>query len=316
VREIRLDGYPAIAMRSTQSELEATFVPEVGMIGASLRHRGDDLVDLGAGLGAYAASGAPTGIPLLHPWANRLAGEGYAAAGLRVRLEADTPHLMRDENGLPIHGVLGASPYWKPTRSDDADLSAALDFGAHEELLAAFPFPHRLTLDVTLRGSTVRIRTSLVATGDRPVPVSFGFHPYLRLPDVPRERWRVALPDCRHLRLDARSIPTGEEERAPAQDDALGSRTFDDGYADVPPDGEFVLAGGGRRIVVRFEEGYPCAQVFAPPTADVVCFEPMTAPTNALISGDRLRLVEPGESFTATFSISVEDAPQAAASLA
>jgi galactose mutarotase-like enzyme len=37
-----------------------------------------------------------------------------------------------------------------------------------------------------------------------------------------------------------------------------------------------------------------------------MCFEPMTAPPNALHSGDRLSLVPPGERYTATFSITVE----------
>lgn len=86
----------------------------------------------------------------------------------------------------------------------------------------------------------------------------------------------------------------------------LGARTFDDGYVDVADGAEFVVAGGGRRITVRLEQGYPAAQVFAPATDDVICFEPMTAPTNALGSGDRLPLVAPGERYCATFSITVE----------
>jgi aldose 1-epimerase len=57
---------------------------------------------------------------------------------------------------------------------------------------------------------------------------------------------------------------------------------------------------------VRLEQGSPAAQVFAPATDDVICFEPMTAPTNALNSSDRLSLVAPGERYTATFSITVE----------
>jgi aldose 1-epimerase len=46
--------------------------------------------------------------------------------------------------------------------------------------------------------------------------------------------------------------------------------------------------------------------VFAPSAADVISFEPMTAPTNALVTGDRLVLLQPGGSYTATFSITVE----------
>jgi galactose mutarotase-like enzyme len=41
---------------------------------------------------------------------------------------------------------------------------------------------------------------------------------------------------------------------------------------------------------------------------DFVCFEPMTAPTNALLSGDGLRSVDPSESFSAKYTITVRDA--------
>ena len=35
--------------------------------------------------------------------------------------------------------------------------------------------------------------TVLANAGDD-VPVSFGFHPYIGLPGVPRDRWRLVLP--------------------------------------------------------------------------------------------------------------------------
>ena len=75
----------------------------------------------------------------------------------------------------------------------------------------------------------------------------------------------------------------------------MGSRTFDDAYV-APPDGApFVLEGGGRRIELAFLSGYPYAQVFAPAEDDVIAFEPMTAPTNALVDGgDALPFVAPG----------------------
>jgi galactose mutarotase-like enzyme len=53
------------------------------------------------------------------------------------------------------------------------------------------------------------------------------------------------------------------------------------------------------------ESGYPAGQVFTPPGAPFICFEPMTAPTNALRSGAGLRRVMPGGAFTAVFSIRV-----------
>jgi aldose 1-epimerase len=62
----------------------------------------------------------------------------------------------------------------------------------------------------------------------------------------------------------------------------------------------FAVEGGGRRIEVAFEHGFPVAQVFAPAARDVVCFEPMTAPANALVTG-AFELAP----YTATFAVSV-----------
>src|SRR5207248_11665930 len=114
------------------------------------------------------------------------------------------------------------------------------------------------------------------------------------------------LPVCQHLVGDDRRIPTGEREPASGVEPGpVGARTFDDAYAGIEQGARFALAGGGRRIEVGFEEGYPMAVVYAPSEEDVICFEPMTAPTNALVSGDGLRWVAPGEELAARFSVSV-----------
>ena len=46
-----------------------------------------------------------------------------------------------------------------------------------------------------------------VQAGDGPVPVSFGFHPYFGLPDLPRADWRLTLPAMRRLVLDGEASP-------------------------------------------------------------------------------------------------------------
>ena len=114
------------------------------------------------------------------------------------------------------------------------------------------------------------------------------------------------MPVRERLRLDERMLPTGEREPVAVPSGALGTHTFDDAY--VAPDGPFVLAGGGRRIELAFVGGFPYAQVFAPAEDDVVAFEPMTAPTNALVdAGTELRVLAPGDSYRAAFSITVTD---------
>ncbi|MEI6793037.1 MAG: aldose 1-epimerase, partial [Actinomycetes bacterium] len=85
----------------------------------------------------------------------------------------------------------------------------------------------------------------------------------------------------------------------------LGDRAFDDLFDELSQPPSFTLSGPGREIELEFEGGYHFTQVYAPPDQPFICFEPMTAPTNALISGDRLSSVAPGEQFTAAFKITV-----------
>jgi aldose 1-epimerase len=277
---------------STTGQLEATFDERAGMLGTSLRHRGDELLH-------------PEGIPLLYPWANRLAAFDYSVLGREVVLDRDSPLLRFDQNGLPIHGLLMGWPRWDVERADDATLSASLDFGAFDELLRAFPFPHTLNLLIRVGDSELSIVTSVAADRGVAVPVSFGFHPYFRLPGAPREHWEIEVPVREDLLLDDHMIPTGAREPAGDLDGPLGDRTFDDAFAGVDHDRPFALTGAGRRIEVRFDERFPFAQVYTPPGAEFICYEPMTAPTNALRSGDHLPIVEPGNTFAATWTISM-----------
>jgi aldose 1-epimerase len=256
-----------------------------------------------------AAGGAVMDLPLLHPWANRLARDELVVHGRRVRLPGP-PLVRRDEHGLPIHGMLGAHPAWS-VHEGDADghaarLVARFDFAGDPRLVAAFPFPHELVVEATLSPRSLSIATTVRATGGVAVPIALGYHPYLRIPGVDRADWEVRLPPRRHLELDPRGLPTGARTHEAAAEFRLGDLGFDDGYDRIEDGAQFAVSGDGREIVVTFERGYRAAQVFSPPGAPFVCFEPMTAPTNALCSGDGLRAVLPGHAFTAAFSIAVE----------
>jgi galactose mutarotase-like enzyme len=162
-----------------------------------------------------------------------------------------------------------------------------------------------LAIEAALDPAGLTIATTLTATGDVPVPVAFGFHPYLRLPGTDRSTWVLDLPARRYLFTDARSIPTGHHEDEHATRLTLGRRAFDDGFTRIAPGARFAVADGRRRIAVTLVRGYPAAQIFSPPGGQFVCFEPMTAPTNVLRSGDGLRRVAPGGAYTAVFRIDV-----------
>lgn len=295
---------PSVVLRDPSSGLSATFVPRAGMVCTSLSDGGAELLGQRRGLDAYLENGKTMGIPILYPWANRLSANAYPVDGGAVTLTPGVGGVRADEHGLPIHGLLSAYPGWLVTAQSENRLTADLDFAGQPRLLASFPFPHLLTLDVTLADRALTVRTTVTPTTAAAVPLCFGFHPYLTIPGVARSEWTLQTPALRHLRVDDRGIPTGEVDRWPASSDALGDKTFDDGFDEVAQGAVFALAGGDRRIEVVFDRGFPAAQIFAPGSEDVVAIEPMASPTNALRAGG-YRSAVPGRPAESVFSIRV-----------
>jgi galactose mutarotase-like enzyme len=309
VVESSREAFAAIDLVGPPGSLSATFLPSLAMLCCSLRDGERELLDLRRGIGAYAERGKTCGIPLLHPWANRLSERRFEVPGTGRRIDLGDGSLVQvEENGLPIHGVRPSLLRFEVERTaadaDHADVRAALAFEPAHAAFAAFPFAHRLVLDVRAGGRKVTVKTTLVATGEAAVPFAFGYHPYLRLPG-PRVEVAVTIPAGERLVLDERNLPTGAREPAGRRRSALEARAFDDGYAAVEPGGAFAAEGPDGRIEVRMGRGYPFAQVFSPPDAAFACFEPMAAPANALVSGDGLRLVAPGREATAGFAVTV-----------
>jgi galactose mutarotase-like enzyme len=161
----------------------------------------------------------------------------------------------------------------------------------------------RLAIGVT--DGELTISTEVSANRGDAVPVSFGYHPYVRIPDAPRETWQVELGASRRLVLDERSIPTGQREPVSERRLRLAQSAWDDAFDGLTQPAAFDVAAGGTRITVTFRSGYDFAQVFAPADQQYICFEPMTAASAALNSGDGLRIIADGGKHRAEFSIAV-----------
>ena len=297
-----IDGIAGLSLSAGPTTFSV--LPEAGLVGASLTHKGRAYLAFDGGVDAVR-HGHTTGLPLLAPWANRLGSSSYRVGSRTVDL-SEAP-LHRDGNGLPIHGVIVGRSGWQlvsvKAQPGSASMVARFDCATDELVMAAFPFQHELVVGFTVTPGRLMVSTTLSATGRRAVPVSFGWHPYFRLPDSDRDRVRLGMPARHRLILDERGVPTGEEQSEPASILRLGDVALDHAYR-LGRDRQLLLASGRRRLTVVFDGHYPYAQVYSPSGSDFVALEPMTAPTNALCTGTT-PMVAPGERFTARFVISL-----------
>jgi aldose 1-epimerase len=299
------DGFESITLTSADGTTTAEFVPEANLLCCSFKVDGHELLDRRRGVRAYAEQGKTMGIPLLYPWANRLARFGYRAAGRSVALSEDDPRIPRDGNGLPIHGVLPGLLRWELEDGGASDSLAAVLQWRSDELLELFPFVHEVRVGATVGRADLRLTTTITSVAEDRVPVSFGYHPYTRVPAGSRDEWLVTIGAADRIVLDDHSIPTGERAAIDREPFRLDGRSLDDAFDAPSGSPSFEATAGDAILTVTFLAGYPYAQVFAPAGQEFICFEPMTAPTNALNSGDGLTIVKPGASYRAAFRISL-----------
>ena len=290
-RALTVDGIAAAQLADTARQTSLSIVPGIGNTAYEWLVGGRNFLYFPyTSLADFAQRPRFCAIPFLAPWANRLDGDAFWANGKRYLLNPELGNIRRDGNQKPIHGLLSTSNLWKLVEAKADDRSAwatsRLEFWRHPGLLAQFPFAHTLTMTYRLRDGTVEIETSIENHAADPMPVGIGFHPYFRLHDAPRDQWHVHLAARDHLVLNQQLIPTGERKPVEFADPhALSTGQLDDVFANLirDPDGRarFHVEGGRERITVAYGPKYTVAVVYAPKGQGFICFEPMSAITDA-----------------------------------
>ena len=312
--EVRIETDPEVPslnryVLSSTAGIDAAFVPAAGMVGTSLTLNGVELLGRRAGLTEYVEHAKTFGIPLLAPWANRLAHPEQSFDGHTWTVRVGDVGVHPDEFDQPIHGLLAACDAWVVDEFAVVDgtsrLRAHLDFNTSLDFFDRFPFEHSLTVTVTLAARVLRVETTLRATGDVTIPVAFGWHPYFAFPNTPRADWVIDAPFDAKAELSELKIPTGRVLAEPIPAGPLGERAYDDVFVNVGDGTSARISGDEATIEVRYVLGYSTAVVFAPTTADVVCFEPMTAPTDPFSGNWPIIKVDSGQEYSAIFEIDV-----------
>jgi aldose 1-epimerase len=310
------DGLPERWMLSNDTAgVSAVVVPSAGMNLTSLVVGGSDRLMLPLPLGEFMATAKTGGVPLLHPWANRLRGDAWSFDGVEVDLAA-ADGLKRDGAGLPMHGLLLRATDWSIQAADDHPVIVGrLDWSADRPHFGAFPFEHAVEISWSIAverpGVVAATCGFAVEAGSRDVPIATGWHPYLR-PTIGADRRTLTLkvPRARQASLDERGLPVrGDDGRPTLGPDhdvsgPLGDRTFDDLFL---VDGTGWTASVGSvdcSIELVADPAWRWMQLYAPEGSDFVCIEPMLAPTAALSDGGAVR-VAAGSRFEASFTIRV-----------
>ena len=245
---------------------------------------------------------------ILAPWPNRVEGAQWTLDGIPQYLEVTEPAL-----GHANHGLLLDSDYEIVSHSaDEITLRSAVD---NEP---GFPFHLEVGVRYRLESRGIRVTHSVHNRSPVAAPFATGAHPYLRVGADAVDQLVVQVVAERALALDEGHIPRGEFEVAGSDWDLSRGRRVDQAIPHAAYSG---LALEQGLHVHRLRSQTATVELWSDPAfawlqlyvatdfasldgvGTAIAVEPMTAPPNALRTGEGLMWLQPDARWSAEWGI-------------
>lgn len=318
VQKQNVDSVEIYVLRDEAHSTEVRIAPSLGNNSYEMTVKGQPVFwSPYKTVGEFAARPAHLGNPFLWPWANRIDGTSYYANDKKYTFNLDLGNVRPGPASTPIHGLLTFTRLWQVKTAEasarEAVLTARIEYWRRPELMAQFPFAHALEMTYRLKDGALEVETQIENLSSDPLPVSLGYHPYFQITDAPRDEWQVHIAAKEKLALSKRLIPTGERMANPYADPlTLKGVSLDDVFATLVRDSDgrarFSVTGRKQKIAVEYGPKYTVAVLYSPMGRNFVCFEPMTAITNAFNAAHdgwykELQSIAPGETWRESYWI-------------
>ena len=290
------------------------------------------LVEVGGGIRALEHLGRPVLDPypedaiadgghgqLLLPWPNRVDGGRYRWHGRDHQLWLTEP-----ARGHAIHGLVRWAA-WRAVSHEPTRL--VVSHRLHPT--PAYPFTLDLRVAYSVGEDGLGVEVDATNVGAEVAPYAAGAHPYLAAGPGGVDACRLTVPAATVLTVDERGIPdgrrvlggaSGDGDRECGTEDFRAGRHIGDDVLDVPyTDLERDAAGratvtlarpDGSTIELWLDASHGYLMVFTGDTlADParrrrgLAVEPMTAPPNALATGEALIALEPGATAAVSWGV-------------
>ncbi len=299
-------------MKPSGRQIEIAFEDQTAVVtevGATLRNYVHDGVAVVEGFDPHELPDACRN-QVCYPWVNRVGSGEWSHSGRIARVGADNVVSATLNHGLAR---------WRPFTIDESVAHlCTLSLVLHP--LPDYPFLTKFSVTYELGEMGLRVTSRVENLDEVDIPFSLGYHPYFAVTTPSIDGSWLTIPAQSYVAVDARMLPTGDilkvdastvDFRDPRRVDGV---VLDVTYGDLERDetGMFTASlrdANGHEIQVSQDEAYPYFQAFSADTLaperrrTSLALEPMTAPADALRTGQGLITLAPGATWTGVWSV-------------
>ena len=247
---------------------------------------------------------------ILAPWPNRIRDGHYTFEGTGYQLALTEPARHN-----AIHGLANWDRWALAEQTGD---SVTLKFELPPQV--GYPFALTLTTRWSVSEAGLRCDQQVVNVGETNAPWGYSVHPYLQLAGVAVDDILLRVPGKVRVLADGRLLPIGAVKVAGSEYDyseprRIGTAVLDTTFGDIDhdPDGgssvTIAAPDGSAQVTVWGDDKFKWWQVFTGDTLHgerfrrSVAIEPMTCPPDAFRSGRDLIVLEPGQTWSASWGV-------------
>lgn len=230
--------------------------------------------------------GKPTrsGIPILFPWPNRIAGSRFTWDGREYQVP-----VTEEATGASLHGFACRTAWQVLDQQEDRVTGEWILSRDAADKAEMWPADAGLRVTYRVEPTVLDVTTEVFCNDDADLPFGLGFHPYLRVPG-PFDQWLLQC-DASQMWPLTNMTPSGAAEPVPGDLDfrkarRLGDQHLDNAYTGLPETGELSRRAGllsmASALAVSSDPGFGDYVLYTNPDRDAVAIEPYTCATDAV----------------------------------
>ncbi len=278
--------YETYILTNEQAQSRLEVVPERGGIITQWSLQGYDILYLDSDRFADPNLSVRGGIPILFPICGNLPNNTYTHKGQQYQLKQ--------------HGFARDLP-WQVTTSSEATqnpVSLTLVLNSNDQTRAVYPFDFQLAFTYELKDHTLELRQRYTNHSTEPMPFSSGLHPYFLASDKTQLEYEIPASEYQDQITKETQPFSGSFDLSRDELD-LVFRQITERSASVTDQER------GFKITLGYSDLYSTLIFWTIKGKDFYCLEPWSAPRNSLNTGEHLTELPPGDSYEASFSITV-----------
>ncbi|MFN6566909.1 aldose epimerase [Dendronalium sp. ChiSLP03b] len=253
------------------SQLEV--VPERGGIITHWRVQGQEIFYLDTQRFANPDLSVRGGNPILFPICGNLPDNTYTHNGKQYTLKQ--------------HGFARDLP-WEVTEQVTQDkASLTLVFNSNEQTRVVYPFDFQVVFTYELQGNNLKIRQQYKNLSSTALPFSAGFHPYFLTDD--KSQLEFEIPSQEYQDQITKQIHPFNGNFDFSQDE------IDVAFKQLADQSATITDRSRKlKLTLNYDDIYSTLVFWTLKGKDFYCLEPWSAPRNAINTGEKLTVLEPG----------------------